>query len=56
MKNHLLTMKLIQQKNGFYRIEVYNGSILIKEENNMLFETAVERMEEIKEERNAVTP
>ena len=50
MKKSLQTIKLIQQINGNYKIQVYDGSLLIKEEDNLDLKTASARIDEIKEE------
>ena len=49
MKKYLKTTKLIQQKNGLYKIEVYDGSVISKEEYNLRFEEAIERIDQIME-------
>lgn len=49
MKKYLKTTKLIQQQNGLYKIEVYDGAVIVKEERNLRFEAAIERIDEIME-------
>lgn len=57
MKKYLKTTKLIQQMNGLYKLEVYDGGFLIKEEQNLEFHDAVKRIDQIMEEgRNATEP
>ena len=50
----LITTKLVQQMNGKYRIQAYEGSVMVKEEWNLELKEAAERIEQIMEEgRNA---
>lgn len=56
MKKHLLTFIIDLQLNGLYTLTVMNGSLVILEEKNHPYERAVERIKEIKEERDATSP
>lgn len=49
MKKYLKTTKLIQQQNGLYKLEVYDGAALVKEERNLKFEVATKRIDQIME-------
>ena len=50
MKKPLQTIKLVRQINGNYKIQIYDGMMLIKEEENLDLKSASKRIEEIKEE------
>lgn len=54
MKKNQLTFKMYAQINGLYMLQVLDGALMIKEERNLEYEEAVNRIEEIKGERNAV--
>ena len=53
-----LTIKMIQQDNGLYKIQAFDNGIILKEEINLQYETAVQRIEQIQEEErnDAATP
>jgi hypothetical protein len=52
----LTTVKLIQQMNGYYKIQIFDGSILAREETNLELKDAALRIEQIMEEsRNATS-
>lgn len=53
MKKNQLTFKMYAQINGLYMLQVLDGALMIKEERNLEYEEAVNRIEEIKGERNA---
>lgn len=53
MKKNQLTFKMYAQINGLYMLQVFDGALMIKEERNLEYEEAVNRIEEIKGERNA---
>lgn len=53
MKKNQLTFKMYAQINGLYMLQVLDGALMIKEERNLKYEEAVNRIEEIKGERNA---
>lgn len=53
MKKKLLTFKMIQQINGMYTLQVFDGVLMVKEEKNLKYEKAVIRIEEIRGERDA---
>ena len=53
MKKNQLTFKMYAQINGLYMLQVLDGPLMIKEERNLKYEEAVNRIEEIKGERNA---
>ena len=50
MKKPLQTIKLVRQMNGNYKIQIYDGMMLVKEEENLDLKSASKRIEEIKEE------
>lgn len=52
------TIKLMGQMNGFYKIQVFDNGIMIREERDFRdIKAATKRIEEIKEEgRNAAAP
>lgn len=54
--NNLLTVKMIQQINGMYTLQVYRGVLMVKEIRNLEYKKAVERIEEIKGEKDAASP
>lgn len=58
MKKSLQTIKLIQQINGNYKLQVFDGMLVVKEEDNLDLKTASAMIDEIKEEgrKDAVTP
>ena len=52
------TIKMIQQDNGLYKLQAFDNGIIVREEINLQYETAVQRIEQIQEEErnDAATP
>lgn len=50
MKKPLQTIKLIQQINGNYKLQILEGMLIVREEDNLDLKTASKMIEEIKEE------
>ena len=52
------TIKLMGQINGFYKIQVYDHGVMVREEKDFpTIKSATKRIEEIKEEgENAASP
>lgn len=50
MKKPLQTIKLIQQINGNYKLQILEGMLIVREEDNLDLKTASRMIEEIKEE------
>lgn len=52
-----LTIKLIQQDNGLYKIKAFDNGVLVREEKDLYYKTAIEKIEQMQEEeRNAAKP
>lgn len=56
--NSRVTIKLMGQQNGYYKIQVWDHGALVKEERDFpTIKAATKRIEEIKEEgRNEASP
>lgn len=54
--NKLITVKMIQQENGLYMLQAYDGAWLVREERNLTLEEAAKRIDVIKGETDATAP